>query len=209
MDAELVLIESPWKAKSIAEQVRNSAYARLCLRDSVSRGEAPFASHLLYTQIFDESVPMERLTGIELGLAWGSMAAKTIVYEDYGITQGMMIGIKRALSESRVIEYRSIQTYFKENSECLRVLADEVCDYFKITFRGFSSISRTDEFSIPRFVYFKVAKILFPALSLDQIGKVVNRDHSTVHSGIRTVSKKNHIFEAFRQYCETKNISYQ
>lgn len=42
----LVILESPY-AGNIE---KNVAYARACVRDSLSRGEAPIASHLLYTQ---------------------------------------------------------------------------------------------------------------------------------------------------------------
>ena len=40
-----VIIESPY-AGNVEE---NEEYARKCLRDCLMRGEAPFASHLLYT----------------------------------------------------------------------------------------------------------------------------------------------------------------
>lgn len=45
-----VLIESPFAAptpEGIEEHVR---YARACLKDALLKGEAPLASHLLYTQ---------------------------------------------------------------------------------------------------------------------------------------------------------------
>ena len=42
----LVILESPY-AGDVAANVK---YARRCVRDSLSRGEAPIASHLLYTQ---------------------------------------------------------------------------------------------------------------------------------------------------------------
>ena len=41
-----VIIESPYAGFV----KRNEDYARECLRDSLMRGEAPIASHLLYTQ---------------------------------------------------------------------------------------------------------------------------------------------------------------
>ena len=40
-----VIIESPYTG----DVERNLEYARRCMRDSIKRGEAPFASHLLYT----------------------------------------------------------------------------------------------------------------------------------------------------------------
>lgn len=43
---KLVLLESPYAG----DTERNVDYGRRCLRDSIMRGEAPMASHLLYTQ---------------------------------------------------------------------------------------------------------------------------------------------------------------
>src|SRR3546814_12910998 len=66
---KLVIIESPY-AGDVEE---NTRYARACLQDCLRRGEAPFASHLLYTQpgILDDRVPDERELGLEAGRRWG------------------------------------------------------------------------------------------------------------------------------------------
>lgn len=103
---ERVILESPYAG----DVERNEKYARLCLRDSLLRGEAPIASHLLYTQpgVLDDKNPEERALGIEAGLAWGTFAVKTVVYEDYGISKGMEYGIARAKKEKRPIVYRKI-----------------------------------------------------------------------------------------------------
>jgi hypothetical protein len=105
-DMPLVLIESPYAG----DVEKNIAYARACMRDSLYRGEAPFAMHLLYTQpgILNDAVPEERNWGIEAGLAWGKFAEITAVYSDLGITPGMEIGIQRAIKEGRKIEYREL-----------------------------------------------------------------------------------------------------
>lgn len=42
----LVIIESPFAG----DVVRNLRYLRACMRDCLRRGEAPYASHALYTQ---------------------------------------------------------------------------------------------------------------------------------------------------------------
>jgi hypothetical protein len=103
-----VILESPY-AGDIEKHV---AYARACVRDSLSRGEAPIASHLLYTQpgILRDEIPHERLWGIEAGLAWGKAAEATVVYTDLGISKGMEYGIEAAKQEKRQIIYRRIMT---------------------------------------------------------------------------------------------------
>lgn len=65
-----VIIESPFSARSGLKDVNlNVEYARACVRDSVLRGEAPIASHLLFTQpgILDDAKPEERQLGIDAG----------------------------------------------------------------------------------------------------------------------------------------------
>lgn len=52
-----VVIESPLKG----DYERNTAYARLALRDSLKRGEIPFASHLLYPQTLDDTDEIRRI----------------------------------------------------------------------------------------------------------------------------------------------------
>lgn len=106
---QLVIIESPFAG----DLDTNIKFARACMRDSLRRGEAPFASHLLYTQeeILDDDVPKERNWGIEAGLAWGKYASKTVVYTNLGITSGMEIGIQRAIEEGREVEYRELDSW--------------------------------------------------------------------------------------------------
>lgn len=106
---KLVAIESPLGAASRAQIEANKHYARSCLKDSLSRGEAPFASHLLYDQpgIYDDLVPNERSQGITAGLAWTSQAQLCAVYVDFGISTGMRMGIQSAERRRIPIEYRA------------------------------------------------------------------------------------------------------
>jgi hypothetical protein len=99
-----VLVESPF-AGDVEDNV---AYLHTALRDCLSRGEAPFASHAFYVQILDDDIPAERQLGIDAGLAIGAFASKTVVYIDRGISQGMLYGIQNAKAAGRAIEYRSI-----------------------------------------------------------------------------------------------------
>ncbi len=87
-----VIVESPFRG----EVERNIAYARKAMMDSIGRGEAPIASHLLYTQILDEMVAHESATGILLGFEWYKVADACCIYEDYGISPGMLLGMDEA-----------------------------------------------------------------------------------------------------------------
>ena len=101
-----VIVESPYAG----DIERNIRYARLCMRDCLLRDEAPFASHLLYTQesVLDDTIPEERKLGIFAGFAWGSVAETVVVYMDYGISNGMLEGILKARADGRPIEYRQL-----------------------------------------------------------------------------------------------------
>jgi hypothetical protein len=87
-ERKIVIVESPF-AGDVAD---NITYARRCLRDSLLRGEAPFASHLLYTQpnVLDDDVPIERKLGIESGFAFKHVeGALTAFYIDRKWSDGM------------------------------------------------------------------------------------------------------------------------
>lgn len=102
----LVIVESPF-AGGVEANIR---YARRCVRDSLLRGEAPIASHLLYTQngILNDDIPEERKHGIDAGLAWRAVAQASVVYTDRGISTGMKYGIAAAEAANIPVEYRSI-----------------------------------------------------------------------------------------------------
>lgn len=106
-----VIVESPYAAETDEEIALNVKYARAAIRDCLMRGEAPIASHLLYTQegVLDDKIPEERRHGMEAGLAWRHAAEATIVYTDRGISAGMKYGIQDAQEHGRPIEYRNIE----------------------------------------------------------------------------------------------------
>lgn len=104
---QLVILESPYAG----DIDLNERYARACMRDCLMRNEAPFASHLLYTQpgILNDSIELERNMGIHAGLLWAEKADKTVVYEDLGISKGMRYGIVDAELHGRPVEYRRLE----------------------------------------------------------------------------------------------------
>lgn len=106
----LVIVESPYAGLAPGAVAAHETYARLALADCLARGEAPFASHLLYTQpgVLDDLDPVEREKGIAAGLAWGARADATAVYVDLGYSFGMLHGIDHALEAGRTIVLRSI-----------------------------------------------------------------------------------------------------
>jgi hypothetical protein len=99
-----VVLESP-----LAGDVeRNVAYAKAALLDSLKRGEAPIASHLLYPQVLDDTNLIERKAGMEAGHAWIVVAEAMAVYEDHGLSPGMKRAIEIARDQGLPVEYRRI-----------------------------------------------------------------------------------------------------
>ncbi len=111
-----VILESPFAGSGGFWIVRlfrcwqNVRYARLCVRDSLLRGEAPIASHLLYTQptILNDDDPAERQHGIDAGLSWRAVADASVIYVDRGISNGMEYGIAAARHVGLPVEFRSL-----------------------------------------------------------------------------------------------------
>lgn len=101
-----VIIESPYAGNV----ERNLTYLRACLRDSLKRGEAPFASHGLYTQpnVLNDGVRAERAHGILAGFAWAEVADARVFYVDLGWSQGMHDGLAQAKQLGQLVEERRI-----------------------------------------------------------------------------------------------------
>lgn len=100
----VVVIESPYSGNV----ERNKRYGRLCVQDSIERGEAPTASHLLITQVLDDEEHMDRERGLAIGHAFIPRVDLLAVYDDFGISEGMQKGINEAARFGVRVEYRKI-----------------------------------------------------------------------------------------------------
>lgn len=100
-----VVIESPY-AGDVED---NTRYARACLRDSLTRGEAPLASHLLYTQpgVLDDLDPEERTCGIAAGLAW-PITFPHVFYTDRGWSRGMELALSTCRARNTPTHLRTL-----------------------------------------------------------------------------------------------------
>ncbi|MGH6822589.1 MAG: hypothetical protein ACREC4_03715 [Methylocella sp.] len=106
-----VILESPYAGAT----EENIAYACRCMRGSLARGEAPFASHLLYTHpgILDDMIAADRMHGIAAGQAWLLVAEACVVHTDMGVSEGMACGIVAAQAADVPVEHRTIGPWLR------------------------------------------------------------------------------------------------
>lgn len=112
------------------ESALHARYLDACLLDSLRRGEAPFASHGLYTRagVLDDLEPGERDLGIRAGFEWRYAASVTAVYLDLGTSSGMRAGVDHATEMMRagidhVVQYRHLDGEWARPYEELLMLA--------------------------------------------------------------------------------------
>ena len=125
MQKPFTVIESPFSAPTIEDLVRNVQYAMLAVRDSLNRGEAPYASHLFYTQMLDDNKANERQLGMDAGLTICKHADQTVTYVDLGISRGMEYGIETAEKAGRVIVERRLFPETSKPEEIVILLRQE------------------------------------------------------------------------------------
>lgn len=109
-----VILESPYADKPGHYcKVTAAEYLRDAMRDCLMRGEAPFASHGLYTQegVLRDDVPEERSLGIQAGFAWRGSASYIVFYVNLGFSPGMQAALTQAQDEGRIIKMRSLKDW--------------------------------------------------------------------------------------------------
>lgn len=112
-----VILESPYAG----DVEGNMRYLDKCMLDCLMRGEAPFASHRMYTSCLDDNVPGDRALGIEAGLEWARFCSTTVVYMDRGLSSGMRQGIRHALKHGRDLHFRLLYSRKQPTQvECTR-----------------------------------------------------------------------------------------
>jgi hypothetical protein len=99
-----VVIESPYAG----DVKQNRAYLEICIRDSVYRGESPYASHKMLTDALDDDIPEERDLGIACGLELRRRCDLRAFYIDLGWSGGMLAAKKLYDAEGLSYETREI-----------------------------------------------------------------------------------------------------
>jgi hypothetical protein len=87
-------------------RLRNTFYARAAMLDALERGEAPFLSHLLYTQVYDDDDAEERRKGMEAGIELSHRLLLDedtchVFYVELGVSSGMKAAAKSLFPDAQ------------------------------------------------------------------------------------------------------------
>lgn len=112
----IILLESPYLHEHPIDGEEYSIYLSRCLRDSLKRGEAPIATHAMYTRpgVLNLSIGEATLATLASD-DLAELIPITVAYTDYGITEKMDLGLDRAGRWKHTIEYREIGKNTRED----------------------------------------------------------------------------------------------
>lgn len=99
----VVMIESPYSGDVEA----NEDYARTALWDSLERGEAPIATHLLWTQVWDDTCEKTRSTALSRCRTLRNRVDNVVFYVDLGFSDGMKRALAECIEDDLSYEFRS------------------------------------------------------------------------------------------------------
>lgn len=100
----MVVLESPLAG----DFETNRRYALWCAYDCYLRGEAVYASHLIYTQFLNDMAPHERTYGIVSGFKWAKHANYAVFYTDLGMSPGMEKAQNKWLADRKPVVFRTL-----------------------------------------------------------------------------------------------------
>lgn len=103
-----VILLSAYNAWEPTLAQRQLKYAQKAMIDSIHRQEAPFSGILLYPQIMNERIKMEKDIGLLCHMSWIPHADFVAVYTDMGMTDSMQAALNIASMKTKRIEYRSL-----------------------------------------------------------------------------------------------------
>jgi hypothetical protein len=108
-----VVVESPCSGKDEAEFQKHMLYLLWACRDLVMIGRDPIASHLVGPWFLDDTVPAERLRGIESEWFW--LGDPHYFFLDLGMSPGMRLACDRCLKTGvKVVEKNLTKKSFEQ-----------------------------------------------------------------------------------------------
>ena len=104
---EVAKVERATRDIAAARTEKHRAYTAALMRWALLHGYAPFASHALYTLpgVLDDTIKEERRLGIEAGFAWHPFAQFAHIGTNFGLSPGMIEGLRRHLDAAREVVF--------------------------------------------------------------------------------------------------------
>ena len=108
-----VILETPFEASNNTTKDEFTRFARACIKDSLSQGDAPLAFHLLYTQkgILDYTHSNEYLQATRAKLSWCKAAEASVIYTNYGLSGEMLDTIDLMAKQNIEVIYRELPNF--------------------------------------------------------------------------------------------------
>lgn len=106
-----VLLVTPFMAEDLAKGASYARFAMRAVQDSLSKNEAPLASHLLFYEVLNTNNQIERDLGLICQLSWVKDCDLVAVYIDRGMTDAMKKVTAVAQLRNKKIEYRTINAF--------------------------------------------------------------------------------------------------
>ena len=167
--------------------INRTSYMDHCIRDIISSGYFPilydiYAGHLpmTYGEFIKEALPK---------------ASEVFIFCDFSEGKGLRQMVEQA-EPGREITTKTITGDKSSYLTDLSTILKDVAVRTNIPIELLKSRSRKREVCDARYVYFMRAKRITKT-SLKRIGEEVGRDHSTVHTGIKTARNTREVIELY------------
>jgi len=82
---KIIFVESPYSG----DVTRNLKYARRAMEHVIKSGHIPIVTHLLWTQVMDDTDPTQRALALKMCEALRFVCDEVWFFNDYGISDGM------------------------------------------------------------------------------------------------------------------------
>ena len=114
-----IFVCSPYRGKTEEDVYRNIENAKKFCKFVASKGDYPFAPHLLYPRFLDDSDEHERNVGIEAGVAFLEKCDEIWVFANKweDVSEGMKAEMKVAYSLTKYFSIRDPETFEELNNK--------------------------------------------------------------------------------------------
>jgi hypothetical protein len=108
-----VFICSPFAATTEEQAKLNLLIARAIGRKALFDGHTPFAPHLLYPQMLDDTIPAERALGIRAGQIFMKHCDHMIQFSEV-LSEGMKSDLSKRAGQVSLVSLKELEPYIEQ-----------------------------------------------------------------------------------------------